>query len=171
MAHGKSQRLRPKRRRQGKTDYHRRMRLLRSGAPRAVVRVSNTQVICQLVSYNPEGDSIIHSVNGKSLTESFSWPSDVSKKSIPACYVAGYALGKKALSSGNQEAVLDIGLAASSTGSRVFAALKGMVDAGLEIPHGESVLPSEERINGAHIDDSISSMVETSIKAIEEAHQ
>jgi len=171
MAHGKSQRLRPKRRRQGKTDYHRRMRLLRSGAPRAVVRVSNTQVICQLVSYNPGGDSIIHSVNGKLLTESFSWPSDVSKKSIPACYVAGYALGKKALSSGNQEAVLDIGLAASSIGSRVFAALKGMVDAGLEIPHGESVLPSEERINGAHIDDSISSMVETSIKAIEEAHQ
>ena len=171
MAYGKSQRLRPKRRRQGKTDYHRRLRLLRSGAPRAVVRVSNTQVICQLVSYNPEGDVILQSVNGKSLTDSYSWPDDVSKKSIPACYVAGYALGKKAISAGNHEAVLDIGLAASSQGSRVFSALKGMIDAGLDIPHGASVLPSEERLSGKHIDDSLSSSVEASIEAIEGAHK
>lgn len=171
MAYGKSQRLRPKRRRQGKTDYHRRLRLLRSGAPRAVVRVSNTQVICQLVSYNPNGDVILQSVNGKSLTDSYSWPEDASKKSIPACYVAGYALGKKAISAGNHEAVLDIGLAASSPGSRVFSALKGMVDAGLEIPHGSSVLPSEDRLSGKHIDDSLSSSVEASIEAIEGAHK
>ncbi len=171
MAYGKSQRLRPKRRRQGKTDYHRRLRLLRSGAPRAVVRISNTQVICQLVSYNPNGDVILQSVNGKSLTDSYSWPEDASKKSIPACYVAGYALGKKAISAGNHEAVLDIGLAASSPGSRVFSALKGMVDAGLEIPHGSSVLPSEDRLSGKHIDDSLSSSVEASIEAIEGAHK
>ena len=171
MAYGKSQRLRPKRRRQGKTDYHRRLRLLRSGAPRAVVRISNTQVICQLVSYNPGGDAILHSVNGKSLTDSCAWPEDASKKSIPACYVAGYALGKKAVSAGNHEAVLDIGLAASSPGSRVFSALKGMIDAGLDIPHGTSVLPNEERLSGKHIDDSLSSSVEASIEAIEEAHK
>ena len=171
MAYGKSQRLRPKRRRQGKTDYHRRLRLLRSGAPRAVVRVSNTQVICQLVSYYPGGDAILHSVNGKSLTDSCAWPEDASKKSIPACYVAGYALGKKAVSAGNHEAVLDIGLAASSPGSRVFSALKGMIDAGLDIPHGTSVLPNEERLSGKHIDDSLSSSVEASIEAIEGAHK
>ena len=171
MAYGKSQRLRPKRRRQGKTDYHRRLRLLRSGAPRAVVRVSNTQVICQLVSYNPGGDAILHSVNGKSLTDSCAWPEDASKKSIPACYVAGNALGKKAVSAGNHEAVLDIGLAASSPGSRVFSALKGMIDAGLDIPHGTSVLPNEERLSGKHIDDSLSSSVEASIEAIEGAHK
>ena len=171
MAYGKSQRLRPKRRRQGKTDYHRRLRLLRSGAPRAVVRVSNTQVICQLVSFNPGGDAILHSVNGKSLTDSCAWPEDASKKSIPACYVAGYALGKKAVSAGNHEAVLDIGLAASSPGSRVFSALKGMIDAGLDIPHGTSVLPDEERLSGKHIDDSLSSSVEASIEAIEGAHK
>ena len=171
MAYGKSQSLRPKRRRQGKTDYHRRLRLLRSGAPRAVVRVSNTQVICQLVSYNPGGDAILHSVNGKSLTDSCAWPEDASKKSIPACYVAGYALGKKAVSAGNHEAVLDIGLAASSPGSRVFSALKGMIDAGLDIPHGTSVLPNEERLSGKHIDDSLSSSVEASIDAIEGAYK
>ena len=147
------------------------MSILRSGEPRAVVRVSNTQVICQLVSYNPGGDAILHSVNGKSLNDSCAWTEDASKKSIPACYVAGYALGKKAVSAGNHEAVLDIGLAASSPGSRVFSALKGMIDAGLDIPHGASVLPSEERLSGKHIDDSLSSSVEASIEAIEGAHK
>jgi len=51
----------------------------------------------------------------------------------------------------------------------VFAALKGMVDAGLEIPHGDSVLPEEDRINGAHIDDSYASVVEATKTKIEEA--
>tara|TARA_Y100001935_G_C17284676_1_gene499620 strand:+ start:1508 stop:1882 length:375 start_codon:yes stop_codon:yes gene_type:complete len=124
-----------------------------------------------LISYSPGGDNVIESVNGKSLVDSYSWPANSSKKSVPACYLAGYALAKKAISSGNSSAVLDIGLAASSSGSRVFAALKGMVDAGLEVPHGESVLPNEERVNGEHIDDSQASALEASIQAIEEAHQ
>ena len=54
MAKGKNQRLRFKRRRNAETDYHRRSRMLRSGIPRAVVRVSNTQVTCQLVGYEKE---------------------------------------------------------------------------------------------------------------------
>ena len=58
MAHGKRQRLRFKRRRSGRTDYRRRLRMLRGGAPRAVVRVSNTQVTCQLVEFGMGGDSI-----------------------------------------------------------------------------------------------------------------
>jgi len=60
-------------------------------------------------------------------------------------------------------------LAASSNGNRVFAALKGMVDAGLEIPHGDSVLPVEDRLNGAHIDESYASVVEATKSKIEEA--
>ena len=66
--------------------------------------------------------------------------------------------------------MLDIGLAASSNGNRVYAALKGMVDAGLEIPHGESVLPSEDRLMGRHINDSLESHVETAKSSIEEAY-
>ena len=56
MAKGRNQRLRFKRRRTAETDYHRRMRMLKGGGPRAVVRISNTQVTCQLVSYENEGD-------------------------------------------------------------------------------------------------------------------
>ena len=157
MAHGKSQRLRFKRRRNGKTDYRRRMRMLRGGVPRAVVRLSNTQVTCQLVEFGMEGDRILASVNGKSLAK-YGWPAGASRKSVPACYVAGHG-----------EAILDIGLAASSPGSRVFAALRGMVDAGLDIPHGEGVLPDDDRINGTHIDESIAAAVEAAMKAIEGA--
>jgi large subunit ribosomal protein L18 len=81
------------------------------------------------------------------------------------------ALAKKALSAGHTEAILDIGLAASSPGSRVFAALKGMIDGGLEIPHGDSVLPQEDRINGVHIDDSLAKSVKGTKKAIEGANK
>ena len=169
MAHGKNQRLRFKRRRDGETDYRRRMKLLRGKTPRAVVRISNTQTICQLVEFNPDGDIVIASVNGKTLVDKYSWPEDASRKSIPASYLTGFALAKNAMSSGHESAILDIGLSASSKGSRVFAALKGMIDAGLEIPHGEDVLPDEDRINGMHIDASMGDKVKKSIKAIEEA--
>ena len=169
MAQGKNQRLRFKRRRDGETDYRRRMKLLRGETPRAVVRISNTQTICQLVEFNPDGDIVIASVNGKALVDKYSWPEDASRKSIPASYLTGFALAKNAISSGHESAILDIGLSASSKGSRVFAALKGMIDAGLEIPHGEDVLPDEDRINGMHIDASMGDKVKKSIKAIEEA--
>ena len=169
MAQGKNQRLRFKRRREGETDYRRRMKLLRGETPRAVVRVSNTQTTCQLVEFNPEGDIVLASVNGKTLVDKYSWPNDASRKSVPASYLVGYALAKNAISSGHDSAILDIGLSASSKGSRVFAALRGMVDAGLEIPHGEEVLPDDDRIHGMHIDDSMGDKVKKSIKAIEGA--
>ena len=169
MAHGKNQRLRFKRRRNGETDYRRRMKMLRGGSARAVVRVTNTQTICQLVSYQPTGDSIEVSVDGRTLVAKFGWPMDVSRKSTTASYISGFAMAKLAMAAGHNEAILDIGLAASTPGNRVFAALRGMVDAGLEIPHGEEVLPSDDRINGSHIDDSIAKAVESAKKSIEEA--
>ena len=78
-------------------------------------------------------------------------------------------MAKAAMAAGHDEAILDIGLAASTPGNRVFAAMKGMVDAGLEIPHNEDVLPSDDRISGAHIDDSVAAAVESAKKSIEEA--
>ncbi|MBR41242.1 MAG: 50S ribosomal protein L18 [Euryarchaeota archaeon] len=166
MAKGRNQRLRFKRRRNAETDYHRRSRMLRGGLPRAVVRVSNTQVTCQLVSYEPEGDRVLESITGKSLVDSHKWPSDASRKSVPACYLAGFAMATSAISNGHSKAILDIGLAASSTGNRAYSALKGMIDAGMEIPHSEGVLPSEERINGEHIGDGIAKAVAATKKSI-----
>ena len=169
MANGSKQRNQYRRRRTGETDYRRRLKLLKSGKARAVVRISNTRVVCQVVSWMDDGDKVELSVTGDDLVSRYGWPEANSRKNIPASYLVGYALGKSALAAGHDEAVLDIGLAASTNGNRVFAALKGKVDAGLEIPHGESVLPVEDRLNGAHIDESYASVVEATKSKIEEA--
>ena len=159
-----------RRRQSGQTDYHRRLKLLRGRKARAVVRVSNTRVTCQMVNWSAGGDMVVASVTGSDLTKKYDWPADLSQKSVPACYLAGFALGKEAISKGCTEAVLDIGLAGSTVGGRVFSALKGMIDAGMEIPHSEVVLPEDDRINGEHISDKIGSAVEATKNKIEGAY-
>ena len=99
-AHGKRQRLPFRRRRDGATDYRRRMRLLRSGAPRAVVRISNTRTLCQLVTYDADGDQVLMTVTGSDLVATYGWSESHSRKSVPASYLVGYALGKAATSRG-----------------------------------------------------------------------
>ena len=167
---GNRQRSVFRRRRAGLTDYRRRLKLLRGNKPRAVVRVSNTRTTCQLVSWAKEGDLVTATVTGSDLLKKYGWPESFSQKSVSASYLVGFAMGKAALASGTTEAVLDIGLAASTPGGRVFSALKGMVDAGLDIPHGENVLPDEGRLAGAHINDEVASAVESTKNAIEEAY-
>ena len=159
-----------RRRQSGQTDYHRRLKLLRGRKTRAVVRVSNTRVTCQMVDWSVGGDMVVASVTGTDLTKKYGWPESLSQKSVPACYLAGFALGKEAMSKGCTEAVLDIGLAGSTVGGRVFSALKGMIDAGMEIPHSEVVLPKDDRIDGEHISDKVGSAVELTKSKIEGAY-
>ena len=159
-----------RRRKSGLTDYRRRLKLLRGRKPRAVVRVSNSRTTCQLVDWSASGDLVKISITGSDLSKKYGWPADFSKKSVPASYLVGYAMGKAALAQGAEEAILDIGLAASTPGNRVFSALKGMVDAGLEIPHSDGVLPDEDRVNGTHISDDIAAAVESAKTNIEGAY-
>tara|TARA_B100000609_G_C17017702_1_gene332044 strand:+ start:332 stop:703 length:372 start_codon:yes stop_codon:yes gene_type:complete len=123
-----------------------------------------------LVTWAAEGDKVALNVTGNDLVKKFSWPDNMSKKSVPASYLVGYALGKAAIAAGHEDAVLDIGLAASTPGSRVFAALRGMVEAGLNVPHSEEILPEDDRINGAHIDENVASAIETTKSSIEGAY-
>lgn len=116
------------------------------------------------------GDLVKVTMTGSDLMKKYGWPEDFSQKSVPASYLVGFAMGKAAMAQGCEEAVLDVGLAATPTGGRVFAALKGMVDAGMNIPHGDHVLPGDDRINGAHIGDSIAGAVESTKNNIEEAY-
>ena len=113
-----------RRRESGQTDYHRRLKLLRGKKARAVVRVSNTRVTCQMVNWSAGGDLVLATVAGSDLAKKFDWPEDFSQKSVPACYLTGFALGKAAMAQGCTDAVLDIGLAGSTPGGRVFSALR-----------------------------------------------
>ena len=100
MAKGPRQRNQYRRRRTGETDYRRRLKLLKGGNSRAVVRVSNTRVVCQVVSWERDGDKVELSVTGDDLVSRYGWPEANSRKNIPASYLVGYALGKSALAAG-----------------------------------------------------------------------
>lgn len=65
--------------------------------------------------------------------------------------MVGLIAGYEALKRGYKEAVLDIGRYKSTKGNALYAVLKGALDAGLNIPHSETILPSEDRIRGEHI--------------------
>jgi large subunit ribosomal protein L18 len=148
MAHSSRYKLAFKRRKEGKTDYKARLKLMGQNKYRFVVRLSNKHIIAQVVTTKTEGDETLVAVNSKEL-EKLGWKAG--GKNISAAYLTGFLAGKKALKDGIQEATLDIGLKTSLKGSKLYAVLKGAVDSGLEIPHNESVLPADERINGEHI--------------------
>lgn len=136
-----------RRKREHKTDYAKRLRLLKSRTPRVVVRRSNYQMTIQLVEYNPVGDKILRTVVSSSL-KADGW--NHSFKSIPASYLAGVKAGLD-FKGHAKKAVLDIGMHTPHKGSRLFAVLKGLVDAGFDVSHSDSVFPSEDRLSGKHI--------------------
>jgi large subunit ribosomal protein L18 len=143
-----------RRRREGKTDYRRRLKLLLSGKPRLVVRLTNRRVICQVIGFDAKGDRTLASADSREL-QKLGWKGGANTS---AAYLAGYLCAKKALKAGVSEAVLDIGLHTPTKGSRVFAALKGALDAGLTIQHNPEVLPPEERIRGKHLEEYAQSL-------------
>jgi large subunit ribosomal protein L18 len=95
-------------------------------------------------------DKVLFSVNTKILTN-FGWPKDKlgSLKSISASYLAGYLIGKK--SKIDSRIILDSGIIPSTTGSRIYACVKGVSDAGLDIKFDKEIAPSEERIRGTNL--------------------
>ena len=146
-----------RRRRDGLTNYRYRDRLLRSGLPRAVVRKTLTSTIVQFVEFTMKGDRIIASANATELKK-FGWQGSTSNTG--AAYLTGLLAGSRAKAKSVEKAVLDIGLQSPAKGSKVFSALKGMLDAGIEIPHGSEILPDEARIKGKIADfDSLSKKI------------
>ncbi|OYT35364.1 50S ribosomal protein L18 [Archaeoglobales archaeon ex4484_92] len=137
-----------RRRREGKTNYKKRLKLLLSRKPRLVVRLTNKRIIAQIIDYNKNGDRIMVGVDSKMLRY-YGWKGDLNN--TPAAYLTGLLIGKKALEKGIREAILDIGLHTPTKGGRIFAALKGAIEAGLLIPHDEGVLPENSRLTGEHI--------------------
>jgi large subunit ribosomal protein L18 len=113
-----------------------------------VVRKTNRAIIIQLVTARPEGDRTLVAANSHELTAlGYTGPGG----NLPAAYLTGLLFAVRARKAGYEAAILDIGLHRASRGARVFAALKGAIEGGLEIPHGEEVLPDDARVRGEHI--------------------
>ena len=146
-----------RRRKENKTDYKLRTGLLKSGLARIVVRRTNKYFIVQAVESNESQDKVIATVTSKDLLKN-GWDAKKggSLKSIPAAYLTGLLLAKKV---GKGKFIVDLGMARTESGSRVFAVVKGLIDGGLDISADESVFPSEDRLNGEHLKDDVKAMV------------
>ena len=116
-------------------------------------------MIVQLVEYHPDGDKVLVSSSTRELIK-LGW--DRARGNIPTAYLTGYLLGVKAKKSNYGDAIVDFGLQSNVKGSRIYAALKGAIDAGLDVHYGsEDIFPPEERINGVHINDDVAKLFET----------
>ena len=104
----------------------------------------------QLIKAEPAGDKVVASAKSSEL-KALGWRASCGN--MPAAYLTGLLAGTRAKAKGASNAILDIGLNARGSGSRIFAAAKGALDGGLTIPIDKGALPSEERLHGNHIVD------------------
>lgn len=140
-----------KRRKLQLTNYKKRAKLILSGSPRIVVRISNKYVTCQFIKYSSNGDSTVYGFNSSKL-ESYGFKPG---KNLRASYLTGMIAGLNALKAGIKNAVLDTGLKPSVKNSRIYACLKGAIEAGIKIPNDSSVLPSDELLKKNTLTDVI----------------
>lgn len=141
-------RTQKRRRRENKTDYKARRILLTSGVPRIVVRMTNKHFILQAVESHAAQDKVIATITSKDLLKN-GWDAKKkgSLKSIPAGYLTGMLMAKK-LGKGNY--IMDLGMARTRKGGRIFSAVAGLIEGGLDIPANDKVFPGEDRLNGEH---------------------
>ncbi len=137
----------PRRRRlEARTDYKARLALLKAGKPRIIIRKTNQYIIVQAVHSEGAQDYIIKGRTSKDLLGK-GWPAakQGSLKSLPAAYLTGILLGK-AIKDKTTEAILDIGMNRNIQKSRIYAVLRGILEAGVEIPHSKDALPTDKML-------------------------
>jgi large subunit ribosomal protein L5e len=165
-----------RRRREGKTDYYARQRLVlqdknKYNSPkfRLVVRFTNKDIVAQIVYSKLVGDVVVAAAYAHELPN---YGIKVGLTNYAAAYCTGLLVARRVLSAYNLadkyigvteadgeffeieenedgprpfRALLDVGLVRTTTGARVFGALKGAVDGGLEVPHTEKRFPGYDR--------------------------
>ena len=137
-----------RRRMENKTNYNKRLKLLKGKSPRLVIRKTNKYIIMQIIESKNAQDKTTFFVSTKDLLK-LGWPKEKkgSLKTISAAYLGGLILGKKAKGI-KERIILDTGLIPNTKGSRIYAAVKGVADSGMEINYNEEVTPKMEKIEG-----------------------
>ncbi|KAF8820770.1 ribosomal protein RPL5 [Cardiosporidium cionae] len=154
-----------RRRREGKTDYRARSRLIRQQKNkynakkyRFVVRITNKKIVCQVIYSTLQGDKILC---GAESTELPRYGISVGLTNYSAAYATGLLLTRRLLKKLHMDksftgledingedfnveenesrrpfkCLLDVGIIRTTTGNRVFGAMKGACDGGIYIPH------------------------------------
>src|SRR3989344_3321855 len=148
-----------RRRKEYKTDYLKRIKLLKSGSPRVVFRKTNKYIIAQYVTSSEAQDKIEIGINSKILLK-YGWPKERegSLKSLPASYLIGLLIGRNILKHKLENPIVDLGMLRTPHKSKVYAFLKGLIDAGIKIKCEKEAFPSEERIKGKHLTNDFSKL-------------
>lgn len=141
-----------RRRREGRTDYLKRIKLLKSGKPRIVFRRTNKYIISQYVTSSEAKDKIVLGTSSKELLRN-GWPKEAegSLKSITASYLTGFLMGKKIKGKGLEDPIVDLGMTRTIHKTKPFAFIKGLIDSGINIECKGEAFPEEERIKGGSL--------------------
>jgi len=150
-----------RRRKEYKTDYLKRIKLLKSGSPRVVFKKTNKYIIAQYVKSKEAQDKVELGITSKILIK-YGWPKEFegSLKSIPASYLIGLLIGKKILEKKLEKPVIDFGMMRVLHKNRAFAFLKGLKDSGIKMECKEEFFPNEDRIKGKHLKKDFSKIFE-----------
>jgi len=143
-----------RRRRENKTDYHKRIILLKGANPRLVFRKTNKYLIVQYVISNEAQDKIEFGVTSKALLK-YGFPKEGNLKSVTASYLFGYYLGNKISKEKISKPIIDFGMIKMIHKNKLYAFIKGIIDSGLKISCKEEAFPSEDRLNGEHLKNKI----------------
>ncbi len=141
-----------RRKKEHKTDYSKRIKLLKSRSGRVVFKKTNKYIIAQYVKSREAMDKVEIGVTSKDLIK-YGWPKELkgSLKSIPASYLTGLLIGKKIFGKKLEKPIADFGMTRVLHKNRAFAFLKGLKDSGIEIKCKEEFFPPEDRIKGKHL--------------------
>jgi large subunit ribosomal protein L18 len=150
-------RVAKRRRRENKTNYSKRLKMLRGERPRAIVRRTNKYLIAQYVTSEAAKDKIEIGITSKKLLN-HGWPKEFagSLKSLSASYLTGYLFGKLVQKEKKETPIVDLGMAQTLHKTKLFAFLKGAIDSGLKIPCKKEAFPEEERIQGKSLKEDFS---------------
>ena len=145
-----------RRRKQGKTDYLKRIKLLKSKKPRVVFRKTNKYILAQYVTSNEAKDKIVIGISSKDLMK-YGWTKENqgALKSTTASYLTGFLIGKKIMKEKLEQPILDLGMIKTIHKSKPYAFLKGLIDSGIQISCNEEAFPEETRIKGEHLKNKI----------------
>ena len=150
-----------RRRKENRTDYQKRMNLLKGDLPRIVFRKTNKYIISEYIVSDETKDKIELGITSKSLLK-YGWPEKFkgSLKSITASYLTGFLMGRKIIKEKKETPIADFGMIRNIHKSKAFAFLNGLVDARIKMKHDKKTFPEEDRIKGKNLKEDFSKTFE-----------
>ncbi len=155
-----------KRRRLKKTDYRKRLALIKGGIPRAIIRKSIKNTNVDIAEYAVNGDKIV--AHGSTVElKKFGWKSPTGN--MPSSYLAGYLVGLRAKKKGVKKVIVDVGRQRVIKGNKLMASVQGLLDSGMKVPVDKKFLPHKDRIAGKHLKTIQENSMDEVKKAMEES--